>query len=108
MVYRDVTFPRATVVFVCTATANRDPAVFEAPGRFDITIHRPNAPIVTFGYGAHYCLGANLARAELAETFSFLAPRMLDMALAAPPVFGPPTGIYAMESVPLRFCPDRS
>jgi cytochrome P450 len=101
--YRDVAFPRDTVVFVCAATANRDPAAFEDPDRFDITIERPNAPIATFGYGAHYCLGANLARAEMAETFAFLAPRMRDVELSAPPAFGPPTGIYAMESVPLRF-----
>ncbi len=103
MQYRDVTFPRDTVVFVCTATANRDPGAFDTPERFDITVDRPNAPILTFGYGPHYCLGANLARAEIAETFAFLAPRMVDLEFAAPPVFGPPTGIYAMESVPIRF-----
>ncbi|MBV8950396.1 MAG: cytochrome P450 [Actinobacteria bacterium] len=105
MHYRDVTFPRDTVVFVCSATANRDASAFDAPDRFDITADRQNTPILTFGYGGHYCLGANLARAELAETFAFLAPRMLDLELREPPVFGPPTGIYTMESVPLRFRP---
>jgi cytochrome P450 len=101
--YRDVRFPSNTVVFVCAATANRDPAVFADPDRFDITVDRGNAPLLTFGYGAHYCLGANLARAELAETFAFLTTRMRDVELASEPVFASPTGIYAMESVPVRF-----
>lgn len=101
--HRDVRFPANTVVFVCAATANRDPAVFHEPDRFDVTVDRGNAPLLTFGYGAHYCLGANLARAELAETFGFLARHMAEVELASPPVFGSPTGIYAMESVPIRF-----
>ncbi len=103
--HRGVGFPQHTVVFVCSATANRDPALFDAPDRFDITVDRGSAPILTFGYGAHYCLGANLARAELAETFAFLASRMGHVEFAASPVFGPTTGIYTMESVPVRFGP---
>ena len=63
---RDVTVPKGTVLFVCSATANRDPATFDDPDRFDIT--REPEPVLTFGFGAHYCIGANLARAELQET----------------------------------------
>jgi cytochrome P450 len=58
---------------------------------------------MTFGAGPHYCLGANLARAELAETFGFLAGRMSELELGAEPVFGSPTGIYPMESLRVRF-----
>jgi cytochrome P450 len=101
--YRDVEFPAGSVLFVCAATANRDPAAFAEPGRFDITIDRGNASLLTFGHGAHYCLGANLARAELAETFGFLAGRMTELELGAEPVFGSPTGIYPMESLRVRF-----
>ncbi|GAC1440799.1 MAG: cytochrome P450 [Mycobacteriales bacterium] len=96
---RDVTVPKGTVLFVCSATANRDAAVFPDPDRFDIT--RDAAAVLTFGFGAHYCIGAYLARAELAEAFSFLAPRTPSLHLTAAPVFGATTGIYAMESLSL-------
>ena len=43
--------------------ANRDPAVYPEPDRFDVT--RQPASVMTFGFGAHFCLGAHLARAEL-------------------------------------------
>jgi cytochrome P450 len=101
--YRDVTFPQGTVVFACAATANRDPRVFDRPDVFDITVDRGRAPVLTFGFGDHFCLGAQLARLELAETFAFLAPRMRGLAFDGEPVFGSPTGIYTMGSVTLRF-----
>ena len=100
---RDVLFPAGTVVFVCAATANRDPGTFEEPERFDITKDRGSAAPLTFGFGAHYCVGAYLARAELAETFRHLAPLTPDLALDGDPVLGPTTGIYAVESLPLRW-----
>ena len=99
---RDVTFPTGTVVFVCAATANRDPKAFEDPQRFDITKARDEAPL-TFGFGAHFCIGSNLARAELVETFRYLAPRVKDLRLDGDPVFGPVTGIYAIEKLPIAY-----
>jgi cytochrome P450 len=103
VVLRDVVFPAGTVVFVCAATANRDPEVFEEADRFDVTRDRGSAAVLTFGFGAHYCVGAYLARAELAETFRHLAPRTPDLRLDGEPVLGPTTGIYAVESLPLRW-----
>jgi cytochrome P450 len=98
---RGVTVPTGTVLFVCSATANRDPAVFENGERFDIT-REPQA-VLTFGLGAHYCVGAYLARAELTEAFTYLAPRTPELRLDGEPVFGQTTGIYAMESLPLAW-----
>ena len=98
---RDCTVPQGTVLFVCAATANRDPATFERPDRFDIT--RDPEPVLTFGFGAHYCIGAYLARAELQEAFTYLAPRTPDLHLDGEPVFGPTAGIYAMQSLPLAW-----
>ena len=103
--YRDVAFPPGTLLFACAATANRDPAAFENPEVFDISIDRGRTPVLTFGFGDHFCLGAQLARMELAETYRFLAPRMRNLRLDGELEFGDIKGIYAMESVPVAFDP---
>jgi cytochrome P450 len=100
-----IVFPVGTVLFVCAATANRDPLTYSHPGSFDITADRAGAQVVTFGFGAHFCAGSHLARAEIIEALTFLAPRMRDLEPDGEPVFGTPTGIYTMRSLPLRFTP---
>ena len=64
-----VLIPAGTLVIANTAAANRDPAVYDDPDRLDITREAPPA-MLTFGGGVHYCLGAHLARLELAEALT--------------------------------------
>jgi cytochrome P450 len=68
------TVPAGTFIIVNTYAANRDSTIYDDPTRFDITRDDP-PPILTFGGGVHYCLGANLARLELAEALKFLSQR---------------------------------
>ena len=103
--YRGVTFPEDTLLFACAETANRDPSAFERPDEFDVAVDRGRTPILTFGFGDHFCLGAQLARMELAETFAFLAPRMRRLKLDGTPRYGSIIGIYPMESLPIAFEP---
>ena len=103
--YRDVTFPEGTVVLVCAHTGNRDAATYENPDRFDITADRGSPKPLTFGAGPHYCLGANLARAELQEALAFLAPRLRDLTLDGDPEFGSIDGIYGLDALPIRWSP---
>ena len=102
LTYRDVTFPKDTIVMVCAFTGNRD-GVGAEPDRFDITVERPKARALTFGAGVHYCLGANLARLELEEGLSFLARKMPRLALDGEPVFESILGIYGLAELPIRF-----
>jgi cytochrome P450 len=95
--YREVTFPANTIVAICAERANR-----EAGETFDITADR-DARLLTFGAGAHYCLGVNLARAELEEALTFLPTRLPNLALDGPPVATGVEGIYGMRTLPIRW-----
>jgi cytochrome P450 len=100
--YRDVAFPEGTVVMVCAFTGNRD-GVDGDPDSFDITADRGAAKPLTFGAGIHYCLGANLARAELQEALAFLPARMPGLELDGEPELGSVHGIYGLDSLPIRW-----
>jgi cytochrome P450 len=95
--HRDIVFPAGTIVAVCAERANREGEDGES---FDITASR-DARLLTFGAGAHYCLGSNLARAELEEALAFLAPRTPGLALAGPPQLGGVEGIYGIDKLPI-------
>jgi cytochrome P450 len=101
--FRDIEFPAGTVVLACALTANHDGEHYEDPDTFDIEADRGRAKALTFGAGPHFCLGANLARAELQEAFTFLAPRMRDLALEGEPVYDTPLGVYGLRSLPISF-----
>ncbi len=78
-----VVIPRGAMVIPLLASANRDPDVFENPDVFDIT-RAPNHHIA-FSKGAHFCLGANLARMETRVAIANLITRFPDMRLAIDP-----------------------
>ena len=109
--HRGVVFPPGTIVAVCAERANREQAADEAgPAadgdgageRFDITLSREDR-LLTFGAGPHFCLGSNLARAELEEALTFLVPRMPGLAPDGPAELGGVEGIYGVVSLPLRW-----
>jgi cytochrome P450 len=73
-----------TFVLVNTAAGNRDPEVFDDPHRFDIT--RTDTHHHSFGGGAHFCLGAPLARLEAQIAVSTLVRRFPNIRLGDEPV----------------------
>jgi cytochrome P450 len=97
-----VTVPAGTYVMVNTAAANRDPAVYEDADRLDITREGP-ATMLTFGGGIHYCLGAHLARAEVAEALAVMTRRMPNPRRSGPAPWKPLTGITGPTTLPIEF-----
>lgn len=100
--YGGITFPEGTVIAVCSFTGNRDREAFSEPMDFDITADRGKTRNLTFGAGFHYCVGANIAKAELEEGLTFLAGRIEKLELAGPPELQTVSGIYGIDSLPLR------
>jgi cytochrome P450 family 142 subfamily A polypeptide 1 len=84
--------------------ANRDPAVFDDPDRFDV--RRDPNPHLAFGFGPHFCMGASLARLELKVMFSELLRRLPDLHLAGDPLPRRPSNfISGPEAMPVAFTP---
>jgi cytochrome P450 len=103
LTYRGLEIPAGTRIFLVTSTANTDPAVY-GTAAFDITARRP-APHITFGGGMHYCLGAALAKAEIAEALPILARRLRDPEQAGPAQWRPHSGLSGPRQLPIRFTP---
>src|SRR3954453_11174890 len=103
VVYRDVTFPAGTVIIVAACAANRGGAGAAEPGASDTPAQpEPHRPL-TFGAGIHYCLGVNLARAELQEALTFLAPRMPGLRPDGEAQIGSINGVYGIDALPLAW-----
>src|SRR5262249_34360411 len=88
-------------------SANRDERVFERPFAFDV--ERDPNPHVAFGFGAHFCLGASLARLELRVLFEELSARLLDIHLVsdAPLPETPSNFVHGFPSMEVEFSPPR-
>ncbi|MFN8221905.1 MAG: cytochrome P450 [Gaiellales bacterium] len=97
----DVVFPEGSVVAVHPRAVNRDPSAFEDPDRFDIG--RDAGAHFSFGFGAHACLGSQLARIEMAEALRVLATRFADWTLAGEVRRQPMSSNGNLLSLPVRF-----
>lgn len=95
--------PPGTTVVTLLGAANRDPAHFTDPDRFDVG--RDEGPPLSFASGIHHCLGANLARVEGQEVFRALRDRFRSIELAGELVQRPRTTLRGYEAVPVRVTP---
>ncbi|MGW2647467.1 cytochrome P450 [Streptomyces sp. NPDC001393] len=91
-------------MIVAIPAANHDESVYPDPGRLDL--HRNAAGHLAFGYGAHLCPGASLARMELEVCLSALFARFPTLRLAVPPEqvrFRRNTIVYGLEELPVSW-----
>jgi cytochrome P450 len=95
--------PAGRHVYLALLAANRDPAVFDDPDRFDIT--RPRNRHLSFGMGTYYCLGAALARMETDECLRILLERCPDLrpAYETPGWLPTPPFGHRLGSLPVEF-----
>jgi len=94
---------RVLLLYQC---ANRDAAVFDQPDVF--RIDRDPNPHLAFGFGPHYCMGANLARMEIKVVFEELFRRLPDIAVVDPdalPDRSPSAFVAGIHHLPARFTP---
>ncbi|WP_405725045.1 cytochrome P450 [Streptomyces sp. NBC_01537] len=89
--------PRGSEVALLFGSANRDPARFGRPDELDLA--RAENPHVTFGAGIHFCLGAPLARIELAASFGTLLRRAPGMRLVDEPEWNPGYVIRGLKAL---------
>jgi len=85
-------------------SANRDETVFDDPFRFDIG-RKPNRHL-GFGFGAHYCLGAALAKMEIRALFAELVPRLRRIDPAGPPELSRAIFVGGHKHLPVRYALD--
>ncbi len=104
--HRGQTIRKGDKVLLLYPSGNRDRRAFPDPYRFDVE-RAPNEHVAFGGYGAHFCLGASLARLELRVMFEELLARVPDMELATDqtPPMRPSNFITGIERMPVRFSP---
>ncbi|HYN34335.1 MAG TPA: cytochrome P450 [Ilumatobacteraceae bacterium] len=101
---RGVTIPQGSQVLMSYLSANRDDDVFANPFEFDVT-RNPN-PHVSFGFGPHLCLGAQLARLELRVIFGEILTRLHDIRLADGdfvPTYSHSSFVRGIQELPITF-----
>jgi cytochrome P450 len=92
--------PKGAELGLLFGSANRDPDVVDRPDELDVT--RVENPHVSFGAGIHFCLGAPLARLELATSFSTILARLPKLELVAEPRWKPAYIIRGLEQLLVR------
>lgn len=89
-------------LYLSYMAANLDPHVFENPLQFDVT--RANADRqISFGYGIHFCLGAQLARMELRSLFKHLIPRLESISVDEGAATSKTTFVGGQKRLPIRY-----
>jgi len=99
--FHDRTIAKDDTVIFFWGAVNRDPERYDEPDRLDI--ERPEIDHHSFGMGAHYCLGASLARLELRHAIGALARRLPGLKLTGEPVYKGQLHVHGLASLPVAW-----
>jgi len=94
-------------VIMFYSSANMDTEVFDHPERLDLS-RSPNKHVAFGGGGIHHCLGAQLARRQIAATFRELLTRLPDIRVVGEPELGNGNFFHTVMSMTVRFTPEKS
>ncbi len=98
----DVDIPAGGRVLLCYPSANRDEAVFTDPDTFDV--RRADADkLLSFGVGAHFCLGAQFARRELRTMLDRLSRELVEVELAGDPEWALSHFVSGVKHLPISY-----
>lgn len=100
----DVEIKEGEHVVMWYCSANRDPAEFKDPGKFDI-LRSPNNHLGFGAGGAHFCLGNSLARQMLSSVLTEIYTRIPDITLSGEPDFQINNFIHGVHAMPVRWTP---
>lgn len=107
--YRDVIFPKDTMLFFPLSISGRDPETFEDGGTFDPDrVIEPGKRHIAFALGKHMCLGQYIARAQLQEALHQVTQRMRDPELVGEPGWRPFPGAWGIHGLQIAFTPAAS
>jgi cytochrome P450 len=104
IVYRDVLFPKDTMLFFPVGMSGRDASAFDSPDSFNPDRQQNNRHLA-FGRGMHLCLGQHIARAQIEEGLRLIAQRVTQPKLTGTPGHRPFPGVWGFRGVPSEFTP---
>jgi cytochrome P450 len=104
LVYRDVLFPKDTMLFFPVGVAGRDPSAVPDPDAFQPERAQDNRHMA-FGRGMHICLGQFIARAQIEEGLHQIAQRLTRPKLAGEIRYRPFPGVWGLRGLPIEFEP---
>ncbi len=104
LTYREVLFPKDTMLFFPVSIATRDPSAIPSPDDFDP--ERPQGDRhLAFGRGIHMCLGQFIARAQIEEGLHLIARRLSNPRLVGKVGHRPFPGVWGLRGLPIEFTP---
>jgi cytochrome P450 len=103
IIYRNILFPKGTIIILSLFSANFDEKTFESPDTFNTERENLFKENLAFGAGLHRCIGVALAKAEVQEALSIISARIPDLEISGDIVYKDTTDTaWGCRSIPVK------